>query len=88
MDILSVSFDCEHVLRVGWDTVGSMPYGDRLRKHRRLISQVLNSQAIVAYRDYQMANTKHLLKNLLHSPDKFDHHILRSVFAQPFSRIL
>ena len=62
-----------------WDTVISMPYGDRFRKHRRLMSQVLNSQAIGVYRDFQSNNTKDLLKNLLHEPEKFDQHILRFV---------
>ena len=56
-----------------------MPYGDRFRKHRRLMSQVLNSQAIGVYRDFQMNNTKALLKSLLHEPEKFDQHILRFV---------
>lgn len=53
-----------------------MPYGERFRKHRRLISQVLNSQAIGVYKDFQMNNTKELLKNLLKEPEKFDSHIL------------
>ena len=65
--------------RIGWDTVATMAYGDRFRKHRRLISQVLNSQAVVAYRDLQVNYTKVLLKDLLNSPEKFDHHILRFV---------
>lgn len=54
-----------------------MPYGDRFRKHRRLISQVLNSQAISDYRELQVNNTKGLIKSLLHEPEKFEHHILR-----------
>ena len=61
-----------------------MPYGDRFRKHRRLMSQVLNSQAVVAYRELQTNSTKGLLKSLLDSPERFDHHILRFVFADSF----
>lgn len=56
-----------------------MPYGDRFRKHRRLMKQVLNSQAILVYRDFQTNNTKQLLKNLLNGPEKFEQHILRFV---------
>ena len=65
--------------RLHWDTLITMPYGERFRKHRRLMSQVLNSQAISVYRDLQMNNTKQLLKNLLMEPVQFDHHILRYV---------
>lgn len=54
-----------------------MPYGDRFRKHRRLIAQVLNSQAVTAYRDYQMNNTSQLLKNLLRNPNSFELHVVR-----------
>ena len=64
-----------------WDNVVTMPYGDRFRKHRRLMAQVLNSQAIDVYRDFQVNNTKVLLKNLLRDPEKFDQHILRFVSA-------
>lgn len=56
-----------------------MPCGDRFRKHRRLMSQVLNSQAVVAYRDYQTNNTKQLLKDLYKEPKKFEYYILRYV---------
>ena len=45
------------------------------------MSQVLNSQAIGVYRDFQVNNTKQLLSNLLEEPEKFDQHILRSVLV-------
>ena len=69
-----------------WDNVVTMPYGDRFRKHRRLMAQVLNSQAIDVYRDFQVNNTKVLLKNLLRDPKKFDQHILRFVSALHIAR--
>ena len=62
-----------------WDTVVTMPYGDRFRKHRRLMSQVLNSQAVWVYRDLEVNITKELLKSLLNDPKEFDHHILMCV---------
>ena len=54
-----------------------MPYGDRFRKHRRLISQVLNLQAVVQFRGLQTSVAQRLLKDLLSEPEKFEHHILR-----------
>lgn len=57
-----------------------MPYGDRFRKHRRLISQVLNSQAVMAYHGLQMNSSKELLKNLLANPEDFEQHIERYLF--------
>ena len=62
-----------------WEHITTMPYGDRFRKHRRLMAHVLNSQAIGVYRDLQVNNTKGLLKNLLFDPEKFDQHIFRFV---------
>lgn len=56
-----------------------MPYGYRFRKHRRLMMQILNSQAIAVYRDLQMGSAKGLLKNLLRQPENFDRYILRFV---------
>lgn len=56
-----------------------MPYGERFRKHRRLMSQVLNSQAILVYRDFQVNNTNMLLQNMLREPEKFERHIFRFV---------
>ena len=43
------------------------------------MSQVLNPQAILVYREFQVNNTKKLLQNLLHAPNEFLHHIFRSV---------
>ena len=43
------------------------------------MSQVLNSQAVVAYHELQWNNIKVMLKNLLDHPEMFDHHILRYV---------
>ena len=56
-----------------------MGYGERFRKHRKLISQVLNSQAVSTYRDVQANNAKALLRDLLDQPEKFDHLVLRFV---------
>lgn len=41
------------------------------------MSQILNSQAIVVYREFQINNTKGLLKDILREPEKFDQHIFR-----------
>ena len=67
--------------RLQWENLATMRYGERFRKHRRLVSQVLNSQAIPAYREIQMNGTKKLLKDLRSNPDKFDQLTLR--YAHP-----
>ena len=59
--------------------VVALPYGDRFRKHHRLMSQVLNSQAIGAFRGLQTNTVKMLLKGLLDHPKNFEHHIMRFV---------
>ena len=55
----------------------ALPYGDRFRKHRRLMSQVLNPHAIEAYRGLQSNNIRVLLKELLDRSEDFEHHIMR-----------
>ena len=47
-----------------------MPYGDRFRKHRRLMSQILNSQAIHVFQELQINSANSLLKDLLTHPEK------------------
>ena len=41
------------------------------------MSQVLNSQAVLAYRELQTTRAGALLKNLLDHPESFELHILR-----------
>ena len=41
------------------------------------MAQVLNSQAVVAYRELQTTRAAALLRNLLDRPEGFEHHILR-----------
>ena len=66
--------------RLGWDQVGTLPYGDRFRKHRRLISQVLNSQAVFAYHGLQENSTRRLVKGILNDPKSFDKLVFRYFF--------
>ena len=65
--------------RLGWDQLGSLPYGDRFRKHRKLVTQVLSAQAVLAYHDLQTNNTKKLIQGIFSEPNKFDHLVFRYV---------
>ncbi|KAI5115931.1 hypothetical protein M0805_002081 [Coniferiporia weirii] len=63
---------------LGWGKMLTfLPYGNRFRTQRRLMQQYFNSQAVVAFRPYQIEEIKTLLKNLLGSPENFVHHINR-----------
>ena len=83
LTLLRVIVLAESSFRLEWDQLTALPYGDRFRKHRRLMSQVLNSHAIGAYRELQTNNVKVLLRGLLDHPENFEHHILRFVAPTP-----
>ena len=70
------------VNRMGWDSVlAFLPYGDRFRKHRRLMQQHFNVQAVVNFRNLQKAEIYTLLQNLLIAPGQFRHHFHRYVIT-------
>ncbi|KAJ4176540.1 hypothetical protein NW755_014354 [Fusarium falciforme] len=48
-----------------------LPYGDRWRYHRRLTHQAVGTQAVRAYRPFQDAEIKILLRDLLTAPDRY-----------------
>ncbi|KAG2152780.1 cytochrome P450 [Suillus clintonianus] len=52
-----------------------LPYGDRLRLHRRLFHQALRSDAADSYRDLYLDKARQLLSNLIDSPEAFEKHI-------------
>ncbi|THH18237.1 hypothetical protein EW146_g2711 [Bondarzewia mesenterica] len=57
---------------MGWDSVlTNMPYGERFRKHRKLIQEAFTPQAILAFRPLQRMETCMLLLGLLEKPQSF-----------------
>ena len=63
---------------MGWDKIlAFLPYGDKFRKHRRMMQQHFNSQAVVGFRPLQRVELYTLLDNLLKSPENFAHHFHR-----------
>ncbi|KAA1466823.1 cytochrome P450 [Dentipellis sp. KUC8613] len=63
---------------MGWDSViTNMPYGERFRKHRRLIQDHFNQQAALEFRPLQRRESCLLLAGLLDAPDAFDRHVRR-----------
>ncbi|TFY65416.1 hypothetical protein EVG20_g5603 [Dentipellis fragilis] len=57
---------------MGWDCViPQMPYGERFRKHRRLIQNYFSEQSILAYRPLQRKECATLLSGILKKPDDY-----------------
>lgn len=52
-------------------------YGDRFRRHRKLLQQHWNAQSALSYRPAQRMETHVMLQNLLDTPEKFQKHIER-----------
>lgn len=54
----------------GWDfNMGSMGYGDKWRKHRRMFHQKFRPEAAVSFIPSQTKSVHGLLRDLLESPD-------------------
>lgn len=65
---------------MGWDrALAFLPYGERFRKHRKMIQQHFNAQAVIRFQSLQRTEIYILLNNLLKSPEAFDNHIRRFV---------
>lgn len=84
--VLHVQYVSQSLTRMGWENIlAFIPYGDRFRKHRKMIQQHFNSQqAVLRFREVQRSEICVLLLNLLQSPKDFDCHIKRSVMFEKF----
>lgn len=84
--VLHVQYVAQSLTRMGWENIlAFIPYGDRFRKHRKMIQQHFNSQqAVLRFREVQRSEICVLLLNLLQSPKDFDCHIKRSVMFEKF----
>ena len=56
-----------------------MPYGDRWRKHRRLIQQNFTPRTIVQYQPAQEYEIRKLLEDLRQEPEEFRRHVRRFI---------
>ena len=57
---------------VGYENALAMlPYGDRFRKHRRMMWQHLNERAVRSFRPIQRSDVHVFLGNLLDAPEKY-----------------
>ncbi|KAI0334310.1 cytochrome P450 [Cubamyces sp. BRFM 1775] len=53
-----------------------MPYGERFRKHRRWMHEMVGTkERLEAHRDIQMREVHNLVKNLLREPERFTEHV-------------
>ena len=64
---------------MGWDTIlAFLRYGDRFRKHRKLMQLHWNQQATMFYRPTQRVEIHTLLDNLMRDPKNYGEHVKRS----------
>lgn len=57
---------------MGWEfNMGTMPYSDRWRQHRRLFHQTFRPKASLRYRPIQLKKMHEFLQGLLSSPEDF-----------------
>ncbi|THH08835.1 hypothetical protein EW145_g2441 [Phellinidium pouzarii] len=65
---------------MGWEfTLPVLRYGNRFRKHRRMMQQHLGHQAVTSFRPMQEDQVRKFLGHLLAKPDNFISHIHRLV---------
>jgi cytochrome P450 len=66
---------------VGWkDTLGFLPYGERLKFQRKLLHKLLGSnESIKQFVPSVESRVEKLLQDLLNNPDRFDVHIRKCV---------
>ncbi|EGN94698.1 hypothetical protein SERLA73DRAFT_187752 [Serpula lacrymans var. lacrymans S7.3] len=63
---------------MGWESVVTqMPYGDRFRRHRRLIQDHFSRSMVESFRPIQTQEVHNLLNGLLENPELFSTHIRR-----------
>ncbi|KAI0753694.1 cytochrome P450 [Fomes fomentarius] len=63
-------------------SIAAMPYGDRFRKHRKLMHDGVGSKsALQRYRPIKVREAHILLRNLLDTPEAFLEHLYRYVAA-------
>ncbi|KAF8885565.1 cytochrome P450 [Gymnopilus junonius] len=68
-----------HVFELmGWAyNVGFFSYGERFRKHRRMLNDYLNHKKCQSYLPLQALEGRRLVQNLLYNPDRFGDHLNR-----------
>lgn len=67
---------------MGWTRhLAFMRYGNRFKKHRRLVSQVVNSRARLNFRPSQLREARTLVRNIVTDrTGEFEKHLTRWVF--------
>ncbi|KAK0185483.1 cytochrome P450 [Armillaria mellea] len=67
---------------VGWkSTLGLLPNGSVLRKQRKLMHSIFGAHIVGKLHKVQEATALQLVRNLMDTPDKFDHHISRRIVS-------
>jgi len=67
---------------MGWDwALQVMPYGSRWRRHRTMFQNHFHANLSPVYQPGQIQETHIMLRNLLTSPNNFNHHIRRAAAA-------
>ncbi|THH04571.1 hypothetical protein EW146_g10143, partial [Bondarzewia mesenterica] len=67
---------------MGWNwSFVEMPYGNSWRKHRGAFQKHFHTRATPRYEPIQIREAHALLRNLLHSPENYYHHLRRNAAA-------
>ncbi|KAI0045176.1 cytochrome P450 [Auriscalpium vulgare] len=87
MEKRSLNYSCRPRLvliaeLMGWDSViTNLPYGDRFRKHRRMIWDHFNPQSVMAFRPLQRSEACVFLLGLAETPEELIRHVRRFTAA-------
>jgi hypothetical protein len=75
---------------IGWKNVMTLlPYGDRLRRHRKNFHSVIGTRAAVGvYNEVEEIETRRFLKRVLSTPDQLQAHVRQYVFYHCIDTIL
>jgi hypothetical protein len=65
-------------LRMSWN-IALVPYGSRWRTWRKVFHEYFHSNASLQYRPRELKAARHLLENILRTPEDYRHHIRLSV---------
>lgn len=68
---------------MGWKrALATIPYGKQFQKHRKLISQQINSRARLAFRGLELREARTLVRNIMaNSEGKYNNHLTRLVVS-------
>jgi hypothetical protein len=68
------------------NNVGLLPWGPKFQRHRKLLQGPFTKRSVEGYRDFQVSESRILVKNLIEKPEEYANLLRRfsvSIFAPP-----